>query len=93
MCCLLTTDTDERGRRYLSLPCHCDTMALSTRTQFAVTALVALGLVVPLTALLTPPDPFTQLLVAGALAVGATALAYALSYGGGYRTLSSLANR
>lgn len=68
-------------------------MALSTRTQFAVTALVALGLVVPLTALLTPPDPFTQLLVAGALAVGATALAYALSYGGGYRTLSSLANR
>ncbi|MBV0900725.1 DUF7534 family protein [Haloarcula salina] len=68
-------------------------MALSTRTQFAVTALVALGLVVPLTALLTPPDPFTQLLAAGALAVAGTVLAYALSYGGGYRALSSLANR
>lgn len=79
--------------RYLSRRRYIDTMTLSTRTRFAVTALFALGLVAPLTALLTPPDPFTQLLAAGVLSVAATALAYMLSYGGGYRILSSLVNR
>ncbi|WP_424003265.1 hypothetical protein ACOZ4I_03990 [Haloarcula salina] len=68
-------------------------MALSIRTQFAVTALVALAFVLPLSAVLTPPDPYTQLLAAGVLTAAAMTLAYALSYGGGYRALSSLTNR
>jgi Sec-independent protein secretion pathway component TatC len=62
-------------------------MALSRPVQFVVTILVALFVIFPLSALLTPPDPFTQLIVAGVLMLVALAVAYYLSYGGGYESI------
>ena len=50
-----------------------------------VVAAVVVG--VPLAALLTPPDPYTQVFALGLLLVVTLPVAYALSYGGGYEAL------
>jgi hypothetical protein len=52
-----------------------------------VTLVAAVVVGVPLAALLTPPDPYTQVFALGLLLVVTLPVAYALSYGGGYEAL------
>jgi len=54
---------------------------LETRLgRFATIALAILVVAFPLTVLLAPPDPYTQLIVAGGLVVFALPTAYLLSH-------------
>jgi Sec-independent protein secretion pathway component TatC len=62
-------------------------MGSSPLRQFAVTVVAAVVVGVPLAALLTPPDPYTQVLALGLLLAVTLPVAYALSYGGGYEAL------
>jgi len=62
-------------------------MSSSSALQFAVTVVAAVVIGVPLATLLTPPDPYTQLLSLGLLLVVAVPVAYSLSYRGGYAAL------
>jgi len=62
-------------------------MGSSPVIQFAVTVVAAVGIGVPLAALLAPPDPYTQLLTLGLLLVVTLPVAYHLSYRGGYESL------
>lgn len=63
-------------------------MIHSSLSRFVVTVLVALMLSFVLAALLSPPDPFSQLTITGLLMVIALPLAYYLSYRGGYESLA-----
>lgn len=65
----------------------------SRRARFTVSIIAALGIVYVLGAVLTPPDPASQLLVAGLLMGVAVSLAYVLSYRGGYEALARQLNR
>lgn len=58
-------------------------MVDSALARFVVTSIVAFLVAVPVAALLTPPDPFLQLLAVVALMVVALPVAYFLSYRGG----------
>ncbi|MGB9931466.1 DUF7534 family protein [Haloarcula amylolytica] len=62
-------------------------MSRSAAVQFAVTVVAAVLIGVPLATVLTPPDPYTQLLSLGALLVVTLPVAYYLSYRGGYESL------
>jgi len=62
-------------------------MSRSAAVQFAVTVVTAVLIGVPLATVLTPPDPYTQLLSLGALLVVTLPVAYYLSYRGGYESL------
>lgn len=62
---------------------RCSGIGSSPIVQFAVTVVTAV-VVVPLATVLTPPDPYTQLLTLGLLLIASLPVAYALSYGGGY---------
>ncbi|WP_336337105.1 DUF7534 family protein [Haloarcula brevis] len=68
-------------------------MGSSPLIQFAVTVAAAAVVSVPLAALLTPPDPYTQLLAVGLLLAVTLPVAYYLSYGGGYASLGAWVER
>lgn len=62
-------------------------MGSSPLRQFAVTVVAAVVVGVPLVTVLTPPDPYTQLLSLGVLLVVTLPVAYYRSYKGGYESL------
>lgn len=63
-------------------------MVGSSRIRFTVSIVVALAIVFLLGAILTPPDPVSQLLTVGLLMGVAVPVAYGLSYRGGYEVLA-----
>lgn len=63
-------------------------MVGSPRIRFTVSIVLALAIVYPLGAVLTPPDPVSQLLAVGLLMGVAVPVAYGLSYQGGYEALA-----
>lgn len=68
-------------------------MSDSRFARFVITVVVASIVIVFLSAILTPPDPFTQLLTVGLLVVITLPIAYYLSYKGGFESISKRANR
>ena len=64
-------------------------MGRSSAVQFAVTVVAAVVIGVPLETLLTPPDPYTQLLSLGVLLVVSLPIAYSLCYRGGCGSLGA----
>ena len=65
----------------------------SPLARFVVTVVVGLAIALTLAAVLVPPDPFSQLRMAGILAIVVLSLAYVLSYTGGYELLSRQLSR
>ncbi|WP_435346019.1 DUF7534 family protein [Haloarchaeobius sp. HRN-SO-5] len=61
--------------------------------RFVVTVVVASMVMLLLSAILTPPDPISQLLTLGVLLIVTLPIAYHLSYRGGFKSISKRVNR
>lgn len=62
-------------------------MLESSMARFALTLFVALVVAFTVAAIVSPPDPYSQLIVAGVLMAIALPVAYYLSYRGGYDSI------
>ncbi len=60
--------------------------------RFVVTVVGATMVIFTLSAILAPPDPFTQLLAVGLLVIITLPIAYYLSYRGGFGSISMRVN-